>query len=242
MISTKTAKIKITFSEGNCKSDYEYWNAPEWVVTSVLIVPETQPKLKDFKYDFSGFKKQNTDEEYPKDYDYHNENSGILFKIEDGEIYRIFFYPPKSKVGYLCGNESTLEYFSGEETLVEMVFDDLIIDEDFFANVTELTLSETEIIAGCNNYEEKNRSCSVDKQKVSVKTTAVDPEIDVLTYNYVVSAGKIIGAGANVVWDLSGVKPGVYTITAGVNDGCGVCGETKTEVVTVKECPDCLVK
>ena len=109
----------------------------------------------------------------------------------------------------------------------------MIIDENFFANVTELTLSGTEIIAGCNNDEEKNRSGSVDKQKVLVKTTAVDPESDVLTYNYIVSARKIIGAGANVVWDLSSVKSGVYIITAGVNDGCGVCGKTKPEMVTV---------
>ncbi len=65
-------------------------------------------------------------------------------------------------------------------------------------------------------------------------TEAGDPENDVLTYNYTVSGGTIIGQGAKVVWDLTGVEAGTYTITAGVDDGCGVCGTTKTETVVIK--------
>jgi hypothetical protein len=74
---------------------------------------------------------------------------------------------------------------------------------------------------------------------VNVTTTAVDVENDVLTYNYTVSQGRIVGTGANVSWDLTGVAPGTYTITAGVDDGCGVCGQTKTQTVTVAAC-DCV--
>jgi hypothetical protein len=73
-----------------------------------------------------------------------------------------------------------------------------------------------------------------------VTTTAVDPEGDVLTYNYTVSAGRIVGSGATVSWDLSGVPTGSYTITAGVDDGCGICGKTMTQTVTVRDCPDCV--
>ncbi len=73
----------------------------------------------------------------------------------------------------------------------------------------------------------------------NVTTTAVDPENDVLTYNYTVSGGRIVGQGANVSWDLTGVNPGTYTITAGVDDGCGVCGQTKTQTITVEKC-DCV--
>jgi hypothetical protein len=69
-----------------------------------------------------------------------------------------------------------------------------------------------------------------------VTTTAVDPENDVLTYNYTVSGGRIVGQGANVSWDLTGAQPGTYTITAGVDDGCGVCGKTQTRTITVTEC------
>ena len=64
-------------------------------------------------------------------------------------------------------------------------------------------------------------------------------EIDLLAFNYTVSGGKIIGVGPKIVWDLSGVRPGTYTITASVDNGCGVCGETMTKTVKVVECPDC---
>ena len=41
-------------------------------------------------------------------------------------------------------------------------------------------------------------------------------------------------------WDLSDVVPGQYTITAGVDDGCGICGKTKTKEVTVVNTQDCI--
>jgi hypothetical protein len=56
---------------------------------------------------------------------------------------------------------------------------------------------------------------------VRVQTTAADPEGDILTYNYKVTGGRLVGTGANVSWNLSAVMPGTYTITAGVDDGCG---------------------
>jgi hypothetical protein len=49
---------------------------------------------------------------------------------------------------------------------------------------------------------------------IEVVTEKTDFEGDVVTYEYSISAGKIIGSGANVVWDLSGVKPGIYTMRA----------------------------
>ena len=87
-------------------------------------------------------------------------------------------------------------------------------------------------------FREKERLATSDVS-TNVTTTAVDPENDVLTYNYTVSGGRIVGQGANVSWDLTGVNPGTYTITAGVDDGCGVCGETKTQTITVEKC-DCV--
>ncbi len=65
---------------------------------------------------------------------------------------------------------------------------------------------------------------------------------DFLSYHYTFSGGKVVGTGSNVIWALWDVKPGTYTITVGVDDGCGVCGETKTKTVVVKECADCSVK
>ena len=55
------------------------------------------------------------------------------------------------------------------------------------------------------------------------------------------SAGRIVGSGASVSWDLGGVAPGSYTVTVGVDDGCGVCGKTMTQTVNVVNCPNCVV-
>lgn len=111
--------------------------------------------------------------------------------------------------------------------------------ENIPANVTALTLSDNEITLPCPaGQRSKSGGCS-DTSTVNVTTTATDQENDVLTYNYTVSGGRIVGTGANVQWDLSGLQPGSYTITSGVDDGCGLCGQTKTETVRVVECPDC---
>lgn len=104
------------------------------------------------------------------------------------------------------------------------------------ASVTNLTLSKTEVVSTC---AADGKSCSDNIQRIEVFTEAFDPEDDLLTYNYVVSGGKIVGKGAKVVWDLSGVKPGTYLITAGVDDGCGVCGRTETKEIKVLECLRC---
>ncbi len=60
-----------------------------------------------------------------------------------------------------------------------------------------------------------------------------DPENDVLTYNYVVTGGKIIGVGAKVVWDHKDSPAGKYSITVGVDDGPGICGTILTQSITV---------
>jgi len=86
------------------------------------------------------------------------------------------------------------------------------------ADATDLTLSETS-----------------EPMIVDVSTKAIDFEDDPLTYNYTITAGKIIGTGANVKWDLTGVLPGTYEIKVAVDDGCGECGKTVTRSFTVKK-------
>lgn len=107
------------------------------------------------------------------------------------------------------------------------------------ANVTALSVSDTEITLPCPPGQRAPADQCVDNTTVSVSTTAVDPENDVLVYHYTVSGGRIVGQGANVQWDLSGLQPGSYTITAAVDDSCGLCGQTKTETVRVVSCPNC---
>lgn len=108
------------------------------------------------------------------------------------------------------------------------------------ANVTALDLDKTQVLLGCPAGQRSTSGGCADTQSVAVRTTAVDPENDVLTYSYTVSGGRIVGQGANVSWDLTGVRPGTYTVTAAVDDGCGFCGQPKTTSVNVVNCPDCV--
>ncbi len=235
--STKNAEIEITFSSGDCSEDFSYWNVSEWIVTKIKITPEDTLKTKDFN--FSNFRKETEDKEFPEFYTYHDEKSGIVFEIDEEEIQKIILYPPKSKNNLLCSNEKTLKVHSNQKRIVDLILEEPVcILINRHADVTDLILSAGEITIGCNNPA-KNEKCTNSKTKISVNTKAVDPENDVLTYNYDISGGKIIGQGAQVIWDLSGVKAGTYTITASVDDGCGICGTTVTKTVVIKDCPDC---
>lgn len=108
------------------------------------------------------------------------------------------------------------------------------------ANVVDLILDESKLIGPVGQGIEPPNGCRAsDDMIIDVSSKAEDPENDVLTYKYTVSGGKIIGRGANVKWDLTDARAGTYHITAGVDDGCGICGATKKATVTVDECPTC---
>ncbi len=104
------------------------------------------------------------------------------------------------------------------------------------ANVTKVTLNQTEIVSNC---VKDSNFCTDSKQTIEISSEATNPDNDVLVYSYTISGGKIIGQGAKVVWDLSGVKAGTYTVTVAVDNGCGFCGATKTMEVKVVKCPNC---
>jgi hypothetical protein len=84
-----------------------------------------------------------------------------------------------------------------------------------------------------------NDSCSNNKPIIEISAEGRDWDGKEVVYKYQVSAGQIIGSGSKVVWDLSKVKPGIYTITAGADDACGGCGKTITKEIKVIECPNC---
>lgn len=77
-----------------------------------------------------------------------------------------------------------------------------------------------------------------DKPSVQVRAIFVHPDSKPLKYKYTVSAGKIIGEGAEVEWDLSGVSPSeTNMITVVAEDGKNF-RETSTRTINVKQC-DC---
>jgi photosystem II stability/assembly factor-like uncharacterized protein len=96
----------------------------------------------------------------------------------------------------------------------------------------ELHLSHNEVSSNCPKAD----SACVDGRQIKVSITS--QEVPPNWYEYAVTAGHIIGFGANVTWDLSDVKPGSYTITAGIKipsgDSYTVQGKTITKSVIVR--------
>ncbi|MEP6925849.1 MAG: hypothetical protein ABI954_15385, partial [Pyrinomonadaceae bacterium] len=106
------------------------------------------------------------------------------------------------------------------------------------AVINSVTFDKTEIVSGiCPEGQVKGEGSNCnDNGSVAVTTNATDADGDQLLYQYTVSGGRINGSGANVTWDLSGAQPGTYTISVGVDDGCGVCGQPQTKEIRVVEC------
>ncbi len=224
--STDNFSIDISYSSGECYKDDEIWKAKQWTVTKITIEPDESLKVKDLSLDLTKFKKEQLYAEYKHVFIYHDKTKGVAYKINDkqSEIEQIILVPPKdSKVG-VCENKRAKEFVSSDSWFGTKELEDRHPPGDINqpANVTDISLSETEILS--TTYA----------RQIHVKTQAVDPENDVLTYQYIISGGKIIGTGAEVIWDLTGVPVGTYTITAGVDDGCGICGKTVTNSVTIK--------
>jgi hypothetical protein len=103
----------------------------------------------------------------------------------------------------------------------------------FGPDIAILNLDKTEMTKGCvpsNNNENMLRI------KVYADVSTNDANYAFL-YNYKVSAGKIIGEGKEVIWDLSDLSQGIYTISAFVDNGCGLCGKVITKTISISDCP-----
>ena len=85
-------------------------------------------------------------------------------------------------------------------------------------------------------------SCSADRtsifagERVHITGTASDPDGDQLTYTWRANAGQVVGSGAAVDFDSTGLAPGNYTITGRVDDGHGAAADCST-IVEVKPVP-----
>lgn len=135
---------------------------------------------------------------------------------------------------FFCSSLVSAQYFQFNNQIYITKFYKSIFKDSYFANVDRLNLSQNVVFINCDSNKSR---CSENKQQVEIWTEASDPENDVLIYHYKISGGEIVGKGEKVIWDLSNVEPGKYTIIAGVDDGCGICGHTKTRTIYVIECP-----
>lgn len=245
---TANAEIEVSYSNGKCKSedeDFAGWNVPEWTITYVTVTPKNTLTSKEIGLNLTKFKKEQVYKNVSDLYIYHKLNEGIGYQVNKNGINEINFIPPKNKYPLLCSEKEAKKAYSNKSWFIVPLKERVVI-MDYFgppADVENLIISVPEITASCSSSNSK--SCSDGVKIITVFTIASNPQNDMLTYNYQVSGGKILNYGDSshpsekALWDLSGVKPGTYTITAASDNGCGFCGKMMTKTVIVKECPDC---
>ncbi len=237
--------VRIFYAGGNCTEENEDWNVAKYLVTEIRFEPKARVDIqkagteffKEIGTDFSKLRKEKLWGKTKGRYVYQDKFSGIAIYTRYDAIQSVSLFPSKKNYSKLCNRKEVRKYYSSDGMNRNPEMKNAIFDYNHPADVVALELSRTEMIADCDSSDTKQDKIHADAVKeISVSATAVDPENDVLTYNYSVSAGKIIGQGAKVIWDLSGVKAGTYKITAAVDDSCGICGKWITKTITVKNC------
>jgi hypothetical protein len=246
VFSSKNFWFIVEYSGAGC--DYDDWNVREGRVTYITISFDKSIKPEDLAVDLSSLRKEKKYVDSSENFIYHDKSLGFMYDTCKSKIISMKLFPPKETLPFLCNNSKQRKFYQSERwsnKRIKKFKKNRRAIARYFANVTELTLSSNEISVGCDSdNSEGNKNCaeSVKVIEVSADYAATPCTDDTVTFNYTISGGKITGQGEKVVWDLSGVKPGTYTITASVDTGCGVCGTTRTEEVVVKECPGCKEK
>lgn len=75
---------------------------------------------------------------------------------------------------------------------------------------------------------------------IGVRAVASDQDGDTLVYTWTATGGRVVGSGAAVTWDTTGLAPGTYTLTAQVSDTKNAvkdCSITLTVVPRPNQCP-----
>jgi hypothetical protein len=68
-------------------------------------------------------------------------------------------------------------------------------------------------------------------EQVNLKAIACDSDGDSVLYTYSATGGRISGDGDAAVWNLAGVtRPGTYTVSVEVDDGCGCIAFDSSQV------------
>jgi len=214
---TQDAVISFAYSSGKCGGDFDDWKVPEWTVIGISIRPKNDIKLTASGIQYSSFRKERTDYQRKEVFTLYDKPNGISVDVSYDRVVDFWLYPSAHKYHALCKLPEVQEYYSSKRWRRNPKFEKVILDYNTPPNVVGLSIEE---VTG-------------ETRQFHVVTEAKDPEGDVLTYVYKVSAGRIVGSGSTVIWDLSGVAPGSYSITAAVDDGCGLCGKFITKTVKI---------
>jgi len=94
----------IEYSSGPCRPGRKGgWNFPENVVVSITLYPKTKPRLSDLKLDRKKFRKVISTHTPSVTY-YINDNEGIMYEIQQRQVYSVEYFPPKRYEYLYCGD------------------------------------------------------------------------------------------------------------------------------------------
>jgi hypothetical protein len=196
-------EIGVTYSTGGCgeEDSEEIWNVPIGKVIGIKIVDNHEWKRDAHKLDLSKLEKEHRYAGNETDFVFSDKKAGVAIEIDDDEVEGVMLFPPVNSKAKTCKNDFARDFINEKSWFGKVKLEDRgIISCSPPPSVAQLELGHSEISA-------------LTRKQVDVKATAVNPDNDILTYNYTVTGGRIIGAGAKVKWDLTGVRSGTYTIT-----------------------------
>jgi hypothetical protein len=95
--------------------------------------------------------------------------------------------------------------------------------------------ADTQVVTLCPDAE------SMSNPRVRLRAAGFSPDGNPLRYRWQTSGGRIEGEGTDVVWDLTGVQPGVYnaavTLESGPPGSDPLCTAFTSTKVVVRTCP-----
>lgn len=220
--SSGDATIEVRYSDDSCEDDDEaLWDVPVGRVVEIEVDPDKDFGLADLGIDAAALFKEQIYADRTDEFVYHDKKKGIAIEVADEIITRFTLFPALEAKPKTCKNKAAKEFASTKSWFGKQKLEDRKVIVCYVPNVTDLKLDK-EVLSKMGITRE-----------IAVTTSIQDPN-DVVTYEYYVTAGTIVGKGADVVWDLKGVKPGSYTITAGLDDGGGIRGQTKSRTVVIE--------
>jgi len=218
--------VSIQYASGKCVEDHDYdfisaddWAVPAGVIAEIEIPPWDGVELRDLGIDTTNFQRKKPYRAYDQWHVLYDKDLGIAIEVyNDTGVHSIHLFPSRANLSRLCKNPKLRRFYLSNDWRRRPEKKTMMVDSNHTVHVADVQITPL----------------NGEGPKFQVDTTAQDPDNDVLTYNYVVSGGKIVGVGARVVWDLSGSALGTYKITVGVDDGCGICGRILSKVITIK--------
>lgn len=191
---TDSAKVTVEFARVPVDDETCIDRLPEGTVLSVRWRPNRPVPESSLENELGELTRSRGKEEFDAFEILHDESRGIVAQVIDGEVEWILYLSPEARGGR-C---STFYSSDPLEYLIEPIVGHV------YAVCSFAKLDQAEVRSG---------------DSVGITMGVHNPGADPVTFEYVVTGGRIVGSGAQVCWDTSGLAPGKYTVLVFVSDG-----------------------